>query len=203
MWYWLWLWWNLVYASKYASKVIGVDLSKQSLAFAKSFVQSDNLELLEGNNLAIPLANDVADVVVSDGVCHHTGETINAFKECVRILKPSGKLYLAVYKKFWYYPFVYYLIGGFFRIMSMIKVGNFIIERIFVNFHYFLYKFFKKQKLSLVETRNIFYDYFITPVATFQSKRDVYSWCKSSNCTIESYSFTNGNCHVFVIKKDE
>ena len=194
---------NLVYASKYASKVIGVDLSKQSLAFAKSFVQSDNLELLKGNNLAIPLPNEVADVVVSDGVCHHTGDTVNAFKECVRILKPNGKLYLAVYKKFRYYPLLYYFIGGIFRLMNKFKVGNFIIEKTFANFHYLMYKLFKKQKLSLVETRNIFYDYFITPVATFQSKRDVNLWCKNSNCTIEGYARTNGNCHVFIINKVE
>ena len=194
---------NLVYAAKYAAKVIGVDLSKQSLVFAKSFVQSNNLELLKGNNLALPLANELADVVVSDGVCHHTGNTVGAFKECIRILKPSGKLYLAVYKKFWYYPVVYYLIGGIFRTIIKFKAGDFIIERIFVNFHYLMYKFFKKQKLSLVETRNIFYDYFITPVATFQSKSDVKSWCEDSHCTIEGYGFTNGNCHVFIINKGE
>ena len=194
---------NLLYASKYASKVIGVDLSKQSLDFAKLFVQSDNLELLEGNNLAIPLANEVADVVVSDGVCHHTGDTVSAFKECVRILKPNGKLYLAVYKKFRYYPAVYYLIGGFFRLMNRVKLGNFIIEKLFINLHYLLYKFFKRQKLASFETRNIFYDYFITPVATFQSKKHVNSWCENNNCTIENYERTNGNCHVFIIKKGE
>jgi ubiquinone/menaquinone biosynthesis C-methylase UbiE len=194
---------NLVYASKFASKVVGVDLSSQSLSFTKSFVQSDNLELLEGNNLAIPLDNAIADVVVSDGVCHHTGDTIGAFKECVRILKPNGLLYLAVYKKFRYYPLVYHLVGGFFRLMNKVRVGNFIVEKVLVNFHYLMYKFFKKQKLSLAETRNIFYDYFITPVATFQSKKDVNSWCKMNNCTIEGYARTSGNCHVFIIKKDE
>ena len=194
---------NLVYASKYASKVIGVDLSVQSLAFAKSFIQSNNLELLKGNNLALPLANKLADLVVSDGVCHHTGDTFSAFKECVRILKPGGKLYLAVYKKFWYYPLLYYSIGGIFRIMNKFKFGNCIIERVFVNFHYLMYELFKKQKLSLVETRSIFYDYFITPVATFQSKSDVSSWCENSHCNIEDYAFTNGNCHVFIIKKVE
>ena len=194
---------NLVYASKFSQKVIGVDLSKQSLSFAKSFVKSDNLELLEGNNLAIPLKDEMADVVVSDGVCHHTGDTIGAFNECVRILKPKGKLYLAVYKKYRYYPFVFHVIGGIFRVINKVKIGNFIVEKVFVNFHYFMYKVFKKQKLSIVETRNIFYDYFITPVATFQSKKDVASWCSLVNCSIEDYSRTSGNCHIFIIKKGE
>jgi len=194
---------NLVYASKYASKVIGVDLSVKSLSFAKEFVQSENLELVEGNNLAIPLKNETADIVVSDGVCHHTGDTIGAFKECVRVLKPSGKLYLAVYKKYRYYPIVYHVVGGLFRLMNKIKLGKMIVENIFVNFHYLLYKIFKEQKLFLVETRNIFFDYFITPIATFQSKKDVSAWCEDNNCNIVDYARTSGNCHVFIINKNE
>jgi ubiquinone/menaquinone biosynthesis C-methylase UbiE len=194
---------NLVYASKYASKVIGVDLSVESLSFARDFIQSEHLELIEGDNLSIPLEKEIADIVVSDGVCHHTGDTIAAFKECVRILKPSGKLYLAVYKKFRYYPFLYHVFGGIFRLMNKIRFGNYIVEKVFVSFHYLMYKFFKKKKLTLLETRNIFYDYFITPVATFQSKKDVSIWCKDSNCSIVDYSSTSGNCHVFIINKNE
>jgi len=193
---------NLVYAVKFAKKIIGVDLSKQSLAFARSFVQSDKLELIEGNNLAIPLEEDVADIVISDGVCHHTGDTIGAFKECVRILKPNGKLYLAVYKKYRYYPIVYHVIGKLFRLMNKIKLGKIIVDHLFVRFHYLMYKTFKKQKLSLAETRNIFFDYFITPIATFQSKSDVISWCNINNCLIDNYTLTSGNCHVFIINKN-
>jgi ubiquinone/menaquinone biosynthesis C-methylase UbiE len=193
---------NLVYATKYASRVFGVDLSKESLDFARSFVQSENLELFQGNNLDIPIDSNFADIVVSDGVCHHTGNTELAFSECVRILKPNGKIYLAVYKKFRYYPFVYHVIGGLFRFLNKNKLGNFIVEKIFVNFHYIMYKLFKKQKLNKAETRNIFYDYFITPVATFQSKSDVSRWCVSNRCTIKKYERTSGNCHTFVIQKN-
>ena len=194
---------NLVYATKYASKVIGVDLSANSLIFAKDFVQSKNLELIEGNNLAIPLKNEIADIVISDGVCHHTGDTLAAFKECIRILKPSGKLYLAVYKKFRYYPFVYHVFGGVLRVINKIRLGNYVMERIFIKLHYLMYKFFKKQKLTLLETRNIFYDYFITPIATFHSRKDVSMWCENNNCMIVDYSSTSGNCHVFIIAKNE
>jgi len=193
---------NLVYASKLAKEVIGVDLSKESLDFATDFVQSDNLTLKQGNNLDIPLEDSIADVVVSDGVCHHTGDTVKAFSECVRILKIGGKLYLAVYKKYRYYPFIYYMVGGIFRLMNKSKIGNLLVENIFTHVHYFLYKIFKKQKLSKEETRNIFYDYFITPIATFQSKSDVRDWCVEFGCTIEDYTRTLGNCHVFIINKD-
>ena len=193
---------NLVYASKFAQKLIGVDLSTTSLAFAKEFVKNDNLELVVGNNLSIPIENNTADLVVSDGVCHHTGDTFKAFSECVRILKPNGKLYLAVYKKYRYYPIVYHLVGGLFRLMNKIKLGKIIVDNILVEFHYLMYKVFKKQNLSLDETRNIFFDYFITPIATFQSKSDVSAWCNMNNCLIEEYARTSGNCHIFIIKKN-
>ena len=194
---------NLVYASEYAERLIGVDLSKESLAFAKKFVQSKNLELKKGNNLKIPIETALADVVVSDGVCHHTGDTLKAFSECVRILKNGGKLYLAVYKKLSYYPLFYHLVGGIFRFMNKLRIGAFLIEKMFVNFHYLMYKIFKKQQLNKSETRNIFFDYFITPVATFQSKSDVKKWCSKYNCSIVDYSRTSGNCHVFVINKND
>ncbi len=194
---------NLIYASKYASKLIGVDLSKQSLEFAKNFIQSNNLELVLGNNLEIPLDSDFSDLVVSDGVVHHTGDTVGAFKECVRILKPGGNLYLAVYKKYRYYPFLYKYIGSVLRLLNKSKIGNIIMEKTFVILHFLMYKIFRKQKLNIQETRNIFYDYFITPVATFQSKKEVVCWIDDNKCTLEKYDRTNGNCHVFVIKKNE
>jgi hypothetical protein len=95
------------------------------------------------------------------------------------------------------------VLGGLFRLMNKVKLGKMIVENVFVNFHYLMYKIFKKQKLFLVETRNIFFDYFITPVATFQSKKDVSIWCENNNCNIEDYARTSGNCHVFIINKNE
>ena len=49
----------------------------------------------------------------------------------------------------------------------------------------------------------LFYDYFITPIATFQSKKTVLNWIKKENCTLVVYDKTKGNCHIFVIKKNE
>ena len=116
---------NLLYSSEFAGRLIGVDISQKSLDFAKKFVQSDNLELIQGDNLSLPLLSDSCDLVISDGVIHHTGKTVEAFKECIRILKPKGLLYLSVYKKFRYYPFLYTYIGFILRMINKNKFGNF------------------------------------------------------------------------------
>ena len=62
---------------------------------------------------------------------------------------------------------------------------------------------FKKQRLSQIEVRNIFYDYFITPIATFQSKSDVNKWCLNTNSRIIKYDRTSGNCSCFFNKKND
>ena len=147
---------NLVYSSKYADKLIGVDLSRRALDFAKKFIQSKNLELLLGNNLKIPLNDNFSDLVISDGVVHHTGDTIKAFNECIRILKPGGFLYLAIYKKYRYYPYIYKYLGSLLRLLNKTKIGSILMENTFVYLHFILYKLFKKQNLGLRETRNIF-----------------------------------------------
>ena len=195
---------NLTYIVKFAYRAIGVDLSKESLNIAKKHLKGcNNLELLQGDNLDIPLPDNLADVVVSDGVCHHTGDTIGALYECIRILKPKGRLYLAVYKKYRYYPILYFILGGILRFINKYRIGKYILEFSFIRIHYFLYKIFKKQRLSLDETRNIFYDYFLTPIATFQSKKDVMDWLADKNVRLIEYNSTTGNCHVFIIEKNE
>ena len=108
---------------------------------------------------------------------------------------------MAVYKKFRYYPLLYIFVGGFFRLIKKYKFGDKLLEIFFVKFHYLFYVLFKKQRLSQIEVRNIFYDYFITPIATFQSKSDVNKWCLNTNSRIIKYDRTSGNCHVFLIKK--
>ena len=193
---------NIIYCLKFTNNITGVDLSHESLKFAKEFAKNKHLKLIQGDNLSLPLKDDIADLVISDGVIHHTGDTLMAFKECLRILKSNGLLYLAVYKKWRYYPLIYKTVGYLFRLVNKIKFGNIIIENIFVQLHYLIYKIFKKQSLNLTETRNIFYDYFITPIASFQSKKQVMIWIKKQNCSLELYDKTTGNCHVFIIKKN-
>ena len=199
---------NLVYSSKYADKLIGVDLSRRSLDFAKKFIQSKNLELLLGNNLKIPLNDNFSDLVISDGVVHHTGDTIKAFNECIRILKPGGFLYLAIYKKYRYYPYIYKYLGSLLRLLNKTKIGSILMENTFLYIYILSYtnclerERERETKLRLLrETRNIFYDYFITPIASFHSKSEVESWIKKANCRLIKYDRTSGNCHVFIIVK--
>ena len=39
-------------------------------------------------------------------------------------------------------------------------------------------------------------------IGSFQSYRDVNSWCDDYNCSNEDYVRTSGNCHAFIISKN-
>ena len=59
------------------------------------------------DNLRLPFPDAIADVVISDGVIHHTEDPRGAFAENLRILKPGGRMYLGVYKASGRYRFLY------------------------------------------------------------------------------------------------
>jgi len=193
---------NLYFASKYGKKIYAIDISKISLNLAEKTIKSKNVIFKEGDNLNLDIKNNSADLVISEGVIHHTGNTKKAFKECVRILKSGGYFYLEVYKKWRYYAFIYMYLGGVMRVLTKFKLTNHIIEKICIPLHYKLSKFKKIHKNSTKQDiKNIFYDYFITPIAGFQSKKTVQRWIDEAGCSLIKYKKTNQNCHRFIIKK--
>ena len=72
--------------------------------FARLAIQRYGRPGVVGDNLHLPFADATADVVISDGVIHHTENPHAAFAENFRVLKPGGRMYLAVYKPSGRYP---------------------------------------------------------------------------------------------------
>ena len=85
-------------------RCIGIDRSGVSIRLANSRYGCPGAV---ADNLRLPLADAVADVVISDGVIHHTEDPRGAFAENLRILKLGGNMYLGVYKDSGRYPFLY------------------------------------------------------------------------------------------------
>src|SRR5271163_2484335 len=64
-------------------RCIGLDRSRVSLGLA---VKRYDRPGAVGDNLHLPFADGTADVVISDGVIHHTEDPLTAFTENFRIL---------------------------------------------------------------------------------------------------------------------
>ncbi len=76
-----------------SGKVVGIDFTESMVEKAKKNAQkigADNVEFMLGDIENIPLANHVADVVVSNCVMNLVPDKSKAFKEVYRILKTTG-----------------------------------------------------------------------------------------------------------------
>jgi len=75
--------------------VIGVDMTPSMLAKARRSAAEANLsnvEFLEGYGESLPVPDNWADVVISNGVLNLMPDKAAALKEMARVLKPGGRL---------------------------------------------------------------------------------------------------------------
>ena len=81
-------------------KVIGADLSLNSLQQAKCFKDRcaiQNAGFLQMNLFRPPFRKAVFDVVIANGVLHHTSDPLRGFSSLASLLKPRGLFVLSRY----------------------------------------------------------------------------------------------------------
>jgi ubiquinone/menaquinone biosynthesis C-methylase UbiE len=82
---------------------LGLDHSSASLAVAKELsdeLDMKNVTLREGDLFQLPFEDGSVDVVICQGVLHHTSDPYRGFKELVRICRPGGLINIYLYNKF-------------------------------------------------------------------------------------------------------
>ena len=89
-----------------AKKVTAVDFGTIGLSIAKkNYKNVKNLKFKNENVLDLSFKDNTFDVVISNGVIHHTTNLKKGIKEIVRVCKPGGKIWLYLYSTggvFWY-----------------------------------------------------------------------------------------------------
>jgi ubiquinone/menaquinone biosynthesis C-methylase UbiE len=78
-------------------RVIGIDMTPAMLEKARkgaSEMGADNVEFREGQAEDLPLPDNVADVIISNGVLNLTLDKKKTLSEWNRVLKPGGRLYI-------------------------------------------------------------------------------------------------------------
>lgn len=79
-------------------KVIGVDMTDEMLRKSRSTAEQlgfPNVEFREGLAEALPVKDDWADVVISNGVINLCADKRRVFSEILRVLRPGGRLQFA------------------------------------------------------------------------------------------------------------
>lgn len=77
--------------TKYGLYVTGIDISPESISFAKS--HSGNIDFLLGDIEKTGLKDESFDIVVFSGVLHHFLDFSEAIREGYRVLKPLGRIF--------------------------------------------------------------------------------------------------------------
>jgi SAM-dependent methyltransferase len=190
----------LGFVARRGIRCIGLDRSRVSLGLA---IQRYGRPGVVGDNLQLPFAEGAADVVISDGVIHHTEDPLTAFAENFRILRPGGQMYLAVYKPSGRYPLLYRYPGALIRWAlnrAWAKPGVTLLFQV----PYYLVHFARsKGKRTWSGARNLFYDYFVTPRVAFLPRRLVEEWCAIQQGRIVQYDENPGqNVHSFIVEKE-
>ncbi len=84
------------------SKILGIDLSLASLAYAKRKVEElgiKNIEFLHADILQLNKLDKKFDIIESAGTLHHMNNPIEGFKILYDLLKPNGFLRIGLYSE--------------------------------------------------------------------------------------------------------
>ena len=190
----------LGFLARRGMRCIGLDRSRVSVGLAAERYHRPGVV---GDNLRLPFADAVADAVISDGVIHHTEDPQAAFAENWRILKPGGRMYLAVYKASGRYPWLYRYPGALIRAGLRHRWAMPLVA-VFAQGPYFLVHFIRSRgRRTWAAAGNLFYDYFVTPRVAFLPRGVVEDWCAQQGARVLSYDDGRGaNVHSFSLVKE-
>ena len=176
-----------------------VDLSVESIALAKK--RAPESHFICASNLDLPICSGFFDAVVSDGVMHHTPDARKSFSENARLVAAGGYLYVGVYRRNGYYYYVYTYIGPVVRWLEHRRWGRALIFSTIFPIYYLVHLLKSRGQRTLVGAKNFFYDYIITPQATFHPKEEICNWATDEGLELVSYDGNVGNVHAFVFRK--
>jgi SAM-dependent methyltransferase len=189
----------LSYLAHRGLKAIGLDRSGNSIAI---IVGRHHQSGVVADNCRLPVRNAVSDLVIADGVLHHTSDPPLAFAEDCRILKPGGQLYLAVYKPGGRYEFLYRYPGSVVRLLVKSRATRWLAHSTALPLYYIVHRVKSGGRITWQGARNLFYDYFASPQVAFLSREVVEALGNSRGMKLQRYDANpNQNVHCFLFQK--
>ncbi len=179
--------------------VTAVDISAASLARARK--RAPNAGFVQATTMALPFCNECFDIVVSDGVIHHTPDARAALSESVRVLCPGGYIYLGVYNRRRHYYYIYTYAGPPIRWLEKLTAGRRALSMTLVPLYYIAHLAKSRGRRTWEGAKNFFYDYIITPQVTFYTREKIMVWGDELGLDMIKYDPSLGNVHVFVFRK--
>jgi hypothetical protein len=117
------------------------------------------------------------------------------------VLKPGGHYYLGIYNRNRYYYYIYTFFGAPLRRVERSRVGQIAIYLTVFPMYYAAHLVKSRGKRTFRGARNFFYDYIMTPQASFHSRAEIEDWASSNRLDLLDYDPALGNVHVFTLRK--
>lgn len=190
-----------MYLAALGADVTAIDISAGSLERAR--LRAPCAKYVRGTAMALPFASSAFDAVVCDGIIHHTPNPRIAFAESVRVLRPGGYLYLGVYNRRRYYYYIYTYAGPPIRWLEKLPAGRSALSATLVPLYYLVHLIKSRGRRTWAGAKNFFYDYIITPQATFHTREEITAWGSDLGLDLDEYDASLGNVHVFVFQKPD
>jgi SAM-dependent methyltransferase len=92
-----------IFLSRFMRTIYSIDISKGSLIAANNFIKKNNLKninLFRMNIFKLFFQKNYFDVIISNGVLHHTRDAEIGFSELVKYLKKDGLIIIGLYHKY-------------------------------------------------------------------------------------------------------
>ncbi len=178
-----------IYLSRYRRKIFAIDLSEGSLILAKKFIIQNHIKnvfLSKMNIFKMFFEKNFFDIVISNGVIHHTHDPELAFKKLVEVLKVNGIIDIGLYYRYG-------------RIIHKVREK---LINIFGNKLKFLDKRFA-ENISNEQKYAWFLDQYKNPSETTHTIFEVMKWFKKNNIQYLSSLPINFNLDDKLFEKKE
>ena len=83
------------YLARYFDQVVGIDIDRPAVEFARSTHKKDNLAFIHGDSLKIDMPGNYVDAVICAQVYEHVPDAAMMLEEVYRVLKSGGVCYFA------------------------------------------------------------------------------------------------------------
>lgn len=188
-----------MYLAARGAAITAVDISAASLARARA--RAPDARYVRATTMALPFGAASFELVVCDGVIHHTSDARAAFTEIARVLRPGGHLYLGVYNRRRLYYYIYTNAGPPIRWLERSAVGRAVLSMTLIPLYYLVHLAKSRGRRTWAGAKNFFYDYMMTPRATFYTREEIIAWGSALGLELITYDPSLGNVHVFVFGK--
>jgi ubiquinone/menaquinone biosynthesis C-methylase UbiE len=179
--------------------VTAIDISSTSLERARK--RAPHADFVRATIMTLPFRDRSFDIVVADGVIHHTPDPQAAFAESVRVLRAGGTFYLGIYNRRRHYYYIYTYAGPPIRWLEKSAAGRAALSMTLIPFYYLVHLAKSGGKRTWEGATNFFYDYIITPQAAFYTREEIAAWGNKLGLDLLEYDPSLGNVHVFIFRK--